>query len=330
MPHLRMTEALTLDELAEEWNSLDRTWSADACVPEVDLTYDEHETPVIKLGDHAIPLNEDAVDRLCGFYKIPTAFFGRITVEERQYVLSHRIQHAPGEIEITYNRTGVTDVRTPAQSRLEPEQFIDVAARLYPGAEVIDYWATADDLRLDIACTTELHGVHQGLRIHQNRKQNLAPTIAPLLIHAASTSVLQVPDPSLKVTVKKRTAEQVVEQLYGEGLRAGARFRSDVESLEALRHESIAEDRIQRLHRVADEHGLPVRQLAELTATLSATDEPTLYDLAITIANVANSPKLADPSKRGARTRLQTIAGALVTDHADRCTTCHAIVPTAA
>lgn len=326
----RLPATTTLDELAEEWVSLDRSWTSDACVPEVDYTYAEHEQPVIKLGDHVINLDDDATDRLCGFYKIPTAFFGRITPDERDFVMKHRIAHTVGEVTITYNRHGITDVRKPSQSRLDPEQFIEQASRLLPGATVLDAWANADDLRIDLVNETALHGVQAGLRISQNRKQNLAPVVAPLLHHQATTSILHIPDPSLKIEVRNLDSERVTQMLYSEGLRATARFRSDAEALLALQHVSIAEDGIQRLHRVADEHGLPVRQLAELTSVVAGHTEPTLFDLTIAIANIANSPKLADHSKRGARTKLQAVAGAIVVDHAERCASCHAVVPTAA
>ncbi|MGW9067854.1 hypothetical protein ACWGQT_00180 [Streptomyces yangpuensis] len=315
----------TLATLSEEWKSHDRTWTSDACVPEVDYDKPHSVAPTLSLGDHTINLDDDATARLCAFYQIPHAYFGRITPAERHFALNSRIDHAEGEVTIDYNATGVTDVRKPSKPRLEAREFLQIAHRLYPSsATVLDAWVTSDDLRLDVIGHQLGNGIHGGIRLAQNRRQNLAPTVNPILYDAATTTTVQINDPSLRISARGVAVEKIAERLAAEALRADARLSTDTKHFVDLFKTSITGDATTRLHRVASEHGLPVRPLADITVAISRHQEPTLADLVIVIANAANAPKLQDPGKRNVRTKLQAIAGSIITDQADRCTTCHA------
>ncbi|MGW7100341.1 hypothetical protein [Streptomyces sp. NPDC054838] len=325
--HQRPTAAfpITLAHVSEDWKSHDRTWTSDACVPTVDYDKPPGVAPTLSLGDHTINLDDEATARLCAFYKVPNAFFGRITPAERHYNLNSRIDHAEGEVTIDYNATGVTDVRKPSKPRLDAREFLQVAHRLYPSsATVLDSWVTSDDLRLDVVGHQLGNGLLGGIRLAQNRRQNLAPTVSPILYDEATTTTIQINDPSLRIDARRVATEKIAERLAAEALRADARLSNDAQHYADLFKIGIAGDRTTRLHRIATEHGLPVRPLADITAAISRTDEPTMADLVIAIANVANSPKLQDPNKRTVRTKLQAIAGSVITDQADRCTTCHA------
>ncbi len=326
--HIIEAPTTRLADLDETWKSRDREWTSDACTPTVDFPRDGRTEPTILLGDHEITLDDRAIAMLCAFYQIPTAYFRRITPEERHYVMNMRMNNALGEVTITYNNLGLTDVRKPTKPRLEAEEFVRIAHRLYrPSALVLESWITADDLRLDVLDRELEDGIWGGLRFSQNRKQNLAPTVAPLLWDERTTTTIEIPDPSLKVDARGVSIDKIAERLGAEALRADARLAKDAQHLADLGRTSIAGDRIMRLHRVAAEHGLPVRSLADITVTLSRNDEPTMLDLALAIGNAANNPKIAkDPSRRAVRTRLQSIAGAVVADEAERCASCHALV----
>ncbi|MEV5568117.1 hypothetical protein AB0L54_35480 [Streptomyces sp. NPDC052196] len=326
--YMREPSTTTLADLDFAWKNRDREWTSDACVPTVDFPHAPGIEPTIRLGDHEITLDEKAIELLCAFYQVPTAYFRRITSEERHYVMNMRMQHALGEVTITYNDHGLTDVRKPTKPRLEAEEFVRIAHRLYPASStVLDAWVTADELRLDVLDRDVEDGIRGGLRLSQNRKQNLAPTVAPLLFHEDTTTVLEIPDPSLKLDARGVSVDKIGERLAAEALRADARLHQDAEHLLNLANTSVAGDRIIRLHRIAAEHKMPVRPLADITVALSRNDEPTLLDLAIAIANTANAPKiLQDPDKRKLRATLQHIAGAVVVDEAERCTSCHALV----
>jgi hypothetical protein len=329
--HLRPVAAhpATLDHVRETWKSHDRTWNSDACVPEVDFNKPHNVAPTISLGDHKLDLDDDAVGQLCAFYGIPTAYFNRITPREKHFVMNARIDHAEGEVTITYSSTGLTDVRKPSKPRLDPAEFVRIAHRLYPASStVLDAWVTPEDLRLDVLDDSLClpMGLKGGIRLSQNRKQNLAPTVNPILYHEPTTTTIQIPDPSLRIDARGVAVEKIAERLAAEALRADARLSNDAEHLAQLQHTSIVGDSTTRLHRIASEHNLPVRPLADITLALARADDPDLFDLVIAIANTANSPKLADPGKRTVRTRLQHIAGAIVTDEAERCASCHALV----
>lgn len=328
--HLRSDSPQSLDDLREDWRHHDRTWTSDACVPEINFKVGPHKDPTITLGEHTVPLDEDAVNRLCRFYGIPIAFFGRLMTEEKHRLMNSRIHYAAGEVTIAYSELGITDVSKPTQPRMDPLEFISVAHRVYgTQAEVLDAWCNADDLRLDVFGPHVADGVRGGLRLAQNRRQNLAPTVAPLLYHEETTSIIQVPDRSLKIDARGLTVERIAYMLQAEARRAEARLATDVRAFLDLARTPIGEDRDTRLQRIADEHNMPARPLAGITAAMAAEEEPTLLDLALAISNAANAPKLDGPEKGGARAKLQAIAGAIVSDHAERCSACHALVPAA-
>ncbi|MFE6000362.1 hypothetical protein ACFQ6C_26435 [Streptomyces sp. NPDC056454] len=331
--HLLTREPLTLDDVAARWKTSERTWTSDACVPETRFETEDSTRPVLALGDHEIPLDEDATRQLCTFYKIPGAFFDRLTPAEKHYVMNSRIQHTGGEVSISYTRTGITDVRKPTQPRLDVEEFVHAALKAYPhDSTVLNATLTPEHVVLDVLSNnvplpTMKYGLlSNGVRLAQNRKQNLAPTVSPILYHEDSTTTIQIIDPALKIDARNVAVEKIAERLAAETLRADARLTHDTEALDDLATIPIGGDRITRLHRIAAEHKMPVRPLADITVALSRNDEPTMLDLVLAIANAANTPKLADPSKHVVRTKLQTIAGAIVNDHAERCSNCHALV----
>ncbi|MGA5598469.1 hypothetical protein ACPCSE_29965 [Streptomyces cellulosae] len=329
--HLREIPATTLADLDRSWKNRDREWTSDASVPRVEFPDAPGVEPTLFLGDHGITLDDQAIALLCAFYQVPTAYFRRITPEERHFVMNARMDHAEGEVTIAYNDLGVTDVRKPTKPRLEPEEFVRIAHRLYPSTStVLDAHITPEELRLDVLGHEVEDGIRGGLRFGQNRKQNLAPTVAPILYHEETTTVIEIPDPSLRIDARGISVDRIAERLAAEALRADARLHNDAQHLLRLRRTSIAGDRILRLHRVAAEHGLPVRPLSDITIELARNDEPTLLDLALAIGNAANNPKIAlDPTKRAVRSKLQSIAGAVVADESERCENCHALVATA-
>lgn len=329
--HLREPSTTTLADLDLAWKNRDREWTSDASVPRVVFPESVQYEPSLLLGDHEITLDEKAIELLCAFYQVPTAYFRRITPEERHFVMNARMDHADGEVTITYNDRGVTDVRKPTKPRLESEEFVRIAHRLYPASSIVlDAWVTADELRLDVLGRYVESGIRGGLRFGQNRKQNLAPTVAPILFDEDTTTVIEIPDPSLKIDARGVSVDRIGERLAAEALRADARLAKDAEHLLSLNNTSIGGDRIMRLHRIAAEHKMPVRPVADITVALSRNDEPTLLDMVLAIANTANSPKLLqDPDKRKLRATLQHIAGAVVVDEAERCTSCHALVAAA-
>lgn len=326
--HLMKPPERTLGDLATEWNTAHRVWNSDACQAEVNFL-DDPEKPILKLGDYPVPLDEVSIAQLCAFYGIPSAFFGRLTRAEKHYLLNSRINYASGEVTVSYWHTGLIDIRKPGQPRLSAMHFIEAAeAVVPPQAKVLDAWCTADDLRIDILGVMPAEdGVVGGLRLMQNRKQNLAPQVAPLLYHQETTSILHITDYSLKIDARGLDADKIAELFSAEVLRADARLTHDIHALHSLRTAPVSPERLQR---VAEEQGVPVRALAGIAAAMSATDEPTLFDLALAIANAANNPKLADPVHRGGRTKLQTIAGHIVTDHSERCDSCQALMAAAA
>lgn len=313
---------LTLADLADAWTVRHRTWTGDACVLTVSLA---KGAPTVSFGTQELPLDPDGTKALVAFYGVPVAFFDRLTPEERHYLLNSRIDHTPGEISLTYTGRRLIDALKPSQPRLEPAQFAAAAMAALPGdSKILECWNTPADLRIDaLSPDGDPDGTQRGIRLGQNRKQNLAPWTAPILHNAKARALIHIPDPSLKIDARGADPQRIFELLSADVLRAWARTPHDMQALHDLSYEDVTEHRITRLHRLGAEHNIPARCLPRMDAALSRLDRPSAYDLALTIAAAAADEDIPQP---GLRLRLQTAAGRLVTDHAQRCSSCHALI----
>ncbi len=312
----------TLADLADAWKVHHRSWTGDACILTVSLA----EGPqTVTFGAKELPLDGIGLQALLSFYGIPLAFFDRLTGEERHYLLNSRIDHTPGEITLTYTSHHLIDALKPSQPRLDPFQFAMAATTALPSdSKILESWNTPTDLRIDvIAPDGDPDGTQRGIRIGQNRKQNLAPWATPILYHAPSGAVVHITDPSLKIDARGADSDTLFNLLSSDVLRAWARTPHDLEALADLNHESVAQQRITLLHRIGAEHKIPGRYLPRMDAHLANLVDPTLQDVALTIAATAAAP---DIPQAGLRLRLQAAAGRIVTDHAQRCSSCHALI----
>lgn len=327
-----MTTTTTLNDVAADWRLTARSWTSDACVPTVRIIPTEEEPeahPAILLGDHPVPLDEHGTDQLLNFYKIPLSFFHRLSRAEQEFILNSRIDHAEGEITVNYSRHGVVEALKPSQPRLHPMDFVDAALKIVNGdAPVAQYWSTNADLRLDVinplatADAPDGGTFTAGVRYGQNRKANTAPWVAPIMQHS-SGAIFQIPDPALKIEARKASAERIAERLCAEGIRAMARADNDLAAVTDLARVSIATDRITILNRVGSEQNIPARPLAMATAQLARLDSPSMYDLALSIAQAA---QMSTTLGENVRMRLQAVSGLLVAQHAERCGNCHALI----
>lgn len=333
------TTATTLAELATEWDSLNRVWNSDACVPEARFPHEDGDDrpDALLLGDLAVPLDDHGLDHVLIFYKIPNAFFRRQKAALQETLLNACIDAASDEVSITYNSRGIVEVLKPSQPRLHPLQFIEAARQAVPAdARVIGYWLNAQDIRLDVVDPTRSRSIKSntlkpgstltpGVRFGQNRKQNLAPWVAPILQHS-SGAVLQIHDPSLRIEARRKTAETIAHLMTAEAVRAIERTDHDLDALVDLAGVDISANRITVLNRFGAEHKLPARPMAQLTTRFSRMSNTSMYDLALAVAEAAEADTLIGENNRNTRTRLQDAAGRIVADHAERCNRCFAAI----
>jgi hypothetical protein len=337
--HVKELPGITLEELASQVDIRLESWGGP--VSEIRPHVDEDE-PFLEMGQGGPQVGlEDpgAAAALAHYVGIPVAFYERITPDAKQFILDHQIQHAEDEnVRVSYRDGTIVEVQPADRQRIAPSQLVEVAIHaIDPTAPVVDWWSDLVDFRLDVSVPEGFdRGVggdrqvgditRGGLRIGQDRRKNLAPTVQPYLYRLACTNGMEVPDASLKVSAKGRTVDEVLILLEGEARRAMGRVEADIQAYYDLRTHALPADPAVYLRRIAKDMGFPDRSVAHLEAMLP-TLEPangeflTEWDIVNLLTNEANAPDLAH--SRGPRSHLQRAGGSLVRDHARRCSSCH-------
>jgi hypothetical protein len=333
---LREDTNTTLADVAEEWNSLTGAyWGGGLHNIEPHLTDAE---PFIRLGEHEVKSTPQGIAALASFADIPAGFIGRVPADEQQYLLdAHLNRFAERNASITYTTDGgITEVLKSGQERAQPAQFVDVAMAVMPEeSKVTDHWSTLEDLRLDVIVPEDFdHGwggdravgdiTGGGIRLFQNRKQNLAPGTQTFFYRLACTNGYETVDAGLKVDARGLSVDEVMMNLEMQARRAFAKVEADIAAFYDLRTQPVGEDRTGVLRRIALDAGLPNRTVHALEDLLPSTiedldGEPTMFDLVNLVTNYAN----AGSSRSTVARNLQQVGGALISDHAARCNACH-------
>lgn len=336
--HLRELPNITLAELAESVDLDYRTWSGP--LHNISPHLDAPE-PFLGLGSTEIRLAKPGPGSavLAHFVGIPIKFYERLLPDEQQFILDSRIQHADEEnVTVGYREgdDGVIEVLKENQQRVPASDIVRVAARaIDPAAVVVDWWSRPDSFRLDVVVPEGfdrgIGGDHQvgditrgGVRLGQDRKNNLAPWVQPYLYRLVCTNGMEVPDTGLRVDARNNDVPTLLRLLEGEVVRAFRRVESDIAHFYDLRTRELPADMSGHMRRIARENGLPARTALNLQGLLPSLTEdgvvPTEFDLVNLLTNQANDPALIN--RDGPRRQLQTIGGTLVNDHAVRCNSC--------
>lgn len=341
---LREAPTATLADIADEWTTTHATWGGGLHNVEFHL---EDSTPIIKIGEHEVAATKKGIAAFGGFLDVPTKFLERVMADEQQFILDKRLERS-GEQDITVSYTtdgGIIEVMKSGQRRILPEQIVQSAMHVMPEESMVtDAWATLEDLRLDVIAPEGYdrgwggdRGAGEytwrgekkvgditggGIRIWQNRKQNLAPGVQPYLYRLACTNGYEVQDLGMRVDARGLDVEEVLMSLEMEARRAFARVENDIASFYDLRTQPVEEDRTGMLRRITREAGLPARTVGVLEdllpGHLNDTENPTMFDLVNLVTNYANAGQRA-----GAARTLQRVGGGMIADHAARCSTCH-------
>lgn len=327
--YLRDLPDTTLIDVA---NQLDRklmVWGGVADQITLNLEADD---PTVSLGGREVPANHSGMLAMAKFFEIPPKFFDRLEKDEKQWLMTSRIQYLGGNVTVRYTDNGVAEIFKPTVTRVDPEALLDRALRVFPEeAQIVDWWCDAEDLRVDVivpegfekyiggdAAVGDL--TRGGVRFGQDRKNNTAPWVQPFLYRLECTNGMEVPDAGIKVDARGASAEEIEALFESEMRRAVDKLESDIHAFYDLRSQKVGEDTLGAMRRAAQERRLPERTVARLLGT-DFGDDPSMFDIANAMTNLANDPNIG--VRTSSRRNLQRAGGGLVVDHARRCTTCH-------
>lgn len=294
-------------------------------------------TPTVRFGDQTTfeqPAGSSTVDALGSWLEVPASFLRRLDPELQQNLLMGLLRQAPGTMLIRFNDTGIVEVRDPSTRVIDPRKMVDVAARVIdPQAPVVDFWSE-NEFRLDVMVPTGFERgwggdpaegdiTGGGIRLFQDRKHNLAPSVAPFLYRLACTNGMEMEDDGLKVDARGQTVEQVLDELEEAAQRAFARVEDNIASFYDMRTQRV-ENPERALLRMAEERGLPSRTamaMAQRIPAMTADDgSATMFDLVNLVTNQANDPLIR--GRTGVRRTLEATGGSIVTEHTERCGHC--------
>ena len=328
--------------LAEVRESVEADPTVVAQVSNREVHVDLVETNTIRIGEGIeLPATNDAINALGSWLDIPSAFLQRQDTDLQQHLISTLLLRQQGTGAFVYTPVGgLKEVREPGQRVIPVERLLDVASRVIdPEARVVESRLDADEFHLDVIVPENfdrgIGGDPQvgdisagGIRIGQNRKQNLAPWVQPFQYRLRCTNGLSASDDGLKVDARGSSVEEVLAEFEAAADRAFRRVESDMEAFYAMRTERV-ENVERELLRLGTEAGMPVRTITRLQErvplmTQALADEGQDYvsrfDLVNLITNQANDPRLRN--RAGARAGLQQVGGEIVSEHATRCNAC--------
>ena len=163
-----------------------------------------------------------------------------------------------------------------------------------------------------------------GVRIGMDMKHSLTPWTSTLLYRLACTNGYERLDIVSKIDGRGASSQEVLNQLEEAVEEAFSNAQREVKAFYDLRNTPV--DNPERmLARIAREHELPDRTLAALVeraASDAIPDNANLFDVVNLITNTANDPSIRH--KSGPRRRLEQVGGAIISEHADRCSHCKA------
>lgn len=321
--------SITLEDLTEEWREAKFSrWggSIDGITVDLDLEPDDQGVKplgTINLGDHEVPVTERGLEAVARQVGVPVRYLLAVPQDEQQFMLTRRLERQ-GELFVSaeFTSEGVQSIRKSGSTVLEVTGILDQAIRAIGEDGVVrDAWFNHRDLRIDAFQPQEVDGVLVGIRISQDRKQNLAPKVQPLIYRVEGAITVEVPAWNIKVEARRKDELEVLAELLFQSERALDFSTHNRKHYTALATQKVEKDRSAHLRRVSVDAGLSDRVVTKIVDRVAAEvgdKEATMQDFVNLIAAQANF----SPESNAART-IQQAAGSLVDDHTERCKTCH-------
>lgn len=335
--YLRNLPGTTLEDLVTEFDQHLITWGgvSQQITPQL-----EADTPHIRFGEHEIYAGREGLLSMAKFFDIPPKFFDRLDKDQQQWLLNSQIERADKEVTVAYSESaGLVEIRPAGEVRVRPHALMEAAMRTFPAeSPVVDYWNDQNELRVDLIVPEGFErgiggdaGVGDitrgGVRIGQDRKINKAPWVQKFLYRLVCTNGMEVPDQGLKISAVGATEQEIYALFEAEVARAVDSLEQEIQAFYALREERLGNDPTGALRRVALEQNLPMRTVGTLEDLVPALvdeangGEITMFDVVNLMTNQANNPAI--DLRSSTRRNLQLAGGNLVSDHMERCGTCH-------
>lgn len=336
--YMRSLPGTTLEELENQFNQRLINWGG---VSQQITPMLEEEVPHIRFGGdqpHEVFVTTDGLASMATFFDIPPKFFARLERDQQQYLLRTQIERADREVTVSFNDSvGLSEIRKAGEIRTRPHKLVEGLLSVFPGhSPIVDSWNNQNELRIDVIFPEDFErgtggdpGVGDisrgGVRVVQDRKNNRAPEIEKLVYRLVCTNGMEIADPSLRVSSTGASEEEIYALFNAEVRRAVDTLEEEIQHFYALRSERLGDDPTGTLRRFALEQGLPARtvgNLEDLVPTLGEdTTNATVFDLVNLMTNQANNPQI--DVRSSTHRNLQRAGGGVVTDHAERCGTCH-------
>lgn len=322
----------TLEDILHEWEHKRSYWGGGIHNVRVEL---EKEQPTLIFGDHEVKATVLGLESLARFLDMPVKYLQRVPADEKQYMMSRRIERSgEADMSVWFTSNGVEEIQVSGKQRIEPVQIAHAVSTVMPmESPVRDAWHTPNDLRLDVFVPVGFDkgwgGDPQvgditagGVRVFQNRKQNLAPGVQPFAYRLWCTNGMEIQDLGIKVDARGLDLDEVLIEFEAECDRAFRRVENDIASFYDMRSQKVIEDRTGVLRRVSLDAGLPSRAVGILEdlvpSRLGSGNDVSMFDFVNLMTNQAN---LAPTS--GSARNLQRAGGSLINDHTARCPACH-------
>jgi hypothetical protein len=266
-------------------------------------------------------------------------------------------------VRVEYGGGGLVEVRQPSTSRVVPNQVLDVAATVFgedaPVQRVVDNSAEFSlDLHVPFGgdrgiggdaqslvdvpgellsyswnTHTALDGTQQvgdvtaaGARFTLDLKRGLAPSVTPWSMRLACTNGMETVSNGTKIDARGLSVEEVLAELEAAARVAFANAEGNISHFYDLRNQRV--DNPERAIRaIARERGIPDRSMVQILDMIPAEgvlpENPTQFDIVNLVTNLANRPSIRN---NGGRLLLERAGGAVIADHALRCSHCqHAL-----
>ncbi len=335
--YLRDLPGTTLEDVRNQFDQHLIQWGGASHQVEPKL---EDEVPTIRFGEHEVFVGKEGLGSVATFFDIPPKFLARLDPDQQQYIVRTQIERSDKELTVYFNDDmGVTEVRKAGEVRIMPHRLVDSLLTTFPShSPIVDSWVDHNELRIDVIFPEDHELGTQGdlargdisrggLRITQDRKLNGAPALEKLVWRLVCTNGMELPDASLKVEARGNTEREIHALFEAEIARAVDALEQEIQHFYSLREESVGSDPTGALRRAALEQNLPLRTVGNLEDLVPALvteangGDITMFDVVNLMTNQANNPSI--DVRSSTRRNLQRAGGNIVTEHAERCSTCH-------
>lgn len=352
--YLRQASDLTIGTLADTLDS-ERAKVKRISADTVDVEFHMNaDTPAIKIGEKEVPADAATLNTLGDYMGIPKSFHDRLrrTADAKTLdSLYSQVFRAQGGGIMSFHvadkgKGSLTGIFNPKQEPLDLARMARMAGEALgtqesPVERLVNTPADfAFDVRVPEAFDRGIGGdkptgrgknkvgdiTAAGVRAGVDLKHGLAPYVEPWFYRLFCTNGCGTVEPGLRIDARGQTMDEIFAEL---SIRYAEAFRLADERIAHyydLRNQRV--DNPERAVRaIARERDIPDRSVNRMLDRIPTEpdfeSDVTMFDVVNLITNEANNPAV---TRDGGRLILERVGGAVVTDHASRCSHCQQTV----